>query len=623
MTKLFKAGLLPGRLHNSEPDKISGTERCSPTCRQRRWLPDLALALLATLLLVAVQGCGHLRESARFLGGSEEVNQPRPIILTDESARAGFHFSVGQLALSEGDAREAIREFELAAVYDPDSADIRLTLATLLISAGNLDRAAVHLEKCVALDPQNRKARTLLAGIAYSRKDHDEAARQYRAILETLDEHPENSAITILLAAVEFERKKEDLAITLLKDYLKRHPKSNTVQSYLGRVYAETGRWREAERAFDRVGRITGNAVEPLLQLGKIYEQKERQDDALRIYRKARAKSKDDPRVLSKLGALYIKREEKKRALETFLKLEMIDPDDLDNVVRVGALYFDEKNYPEAMKRFERVRAIRPGAHLVRYYLAVSLIASEDFDRALEEFRQIPAESQFFIDSQTHLGFLYQRLGNVKEAIRVTELAVEGKAPGADMKLALASLYARDQRADDAIRVVREVIEKDPESEQAYYALAIIYDQTKKQDQALAQMQKVMDLNPENAAALNYVGYTWAERGVRLDEAEAFIRRAVSLEPEDGFIRDSLGWVFYQTGRYDEAVKELQEAARLANNDPVILEHLGDAYLKTNDGARALNAYESALEKHPTAEIAPKLREKIQALKSQLKSENP
>lgn len=623
MTKLLKAGVLPGRLRNSGPDKISGRNPLVPACRQPPRLPFVALTLLAALSLLAVQGCGHLRERSRFFGGAREAEQLRPIILADENARAGFHFSVGQLALSEGDVEEAIREFELAAVYDPGSADIRLTLATLLISAGNLDRASVHLEKCIEIDPLSRRARTLLAGIAYSRKNLDEAARQYRAILEMGDEHPEDSAITILLAAVEFERENKEPAVTLLRDYLKGHPKSNTVQSYLARLYAEMGRWPEAERAFGRVGRITGNAVEPLLQLGAIYEEKERRDDALRIYRKALAKSKDDPKVLSKLGALYIKREDKKRALQTFLRIETIDPDDLDNVVRVGALYFDEKNYPEAMKRFERVRTIRPRAHLVRYYLAVSLIAAEEFDRALEEFKQIPAESQFFIDSQTHMGFLYQRLGNVKEAIRVTELAVEGKAQGVDLKLALASLYARDQREDDAIRVVREVIEKDPKSEQAHYALALIYDQGKKQDQALAQMQKVMALNPENAGALNYVGYSWAERGVRLDEAEEFIRRAVALKPEDGFIRDSLGWVFYQKGRYDEAVKELKEAARLADNDPVILEHLGDAYLKTNERSRALDAYESALEKHPTAEIAPKLREKIQALKSQLKSENP
>src|SRR5207247_1682915 len=78
--------------------------------------------------------------------------------------------------------------------------------------------------------------------------------------------------------------------------------------------------------------------------------------------------------------------------------------------------------------------------------------------------------------------------------------------------------------------------------------------------------------------ALNYLGYTYAEMGVRLDEAEKLIRRALEIEPDDGFYVDSLGWVYYQRGDYRRAVEHLERAVELAGDDPTVAEHLGDAY---------------------------------------------
>ncbi len=335
------------------------------------------------------------------------------------------------------------------------------------------------------------------------------------------------------------------------------------------------------------------------------------------------AQSPDNPQALARVGRAYIRLKDAKRALTTLRRLEDVAPDDLDNIVRVGLLYFDRKNLPEAIKRFERVLTLRPDSNQVRYYLAVTFIEMKDYDRALTEFKRIPVDSQFFLDSQTQLGFLYERGGRIGDAIRVIEAAVTRDPSLLDLKLALGGLYAKDKRTADAIRIVEEVIAKDPKNDKAQYALAIVYDQAKMQEEAVRQMQKVAEIDPRNASALNYVGYTWAEKGIRLDEAEALIRRAVALKPRDGYIRDSLGWVLYQKGDYQRAVKELEMAAHMASNDPVVMEHLGDAYLKVKDEARALKTYEEALRGFPKAENAAKLREKIDQLKRQRKTEKP
>jgi Flp pilus assembly protein TadD len=132
-------------------------------------------------------------------------------------------------------------------------------------------------------------------------------------------------------------------------------------------------------------------------------------------------------------------------------------------------------------------------------------------------------------------------------------------------------------------------------------------------------MKSVIRKNPDHAEALNYLGYTYADRNVNLDEALELIQRALELKPESGYIVDSLGWVYYQKGDYERAIKELERAVAMTPDDPVINEHLGDGYLKLNKKAKALEAYKRALQLDPKVDQSKKLKEKIKALETEQK----
>ncbi len=110
-------------------------------------------------------------------------------------------------------------------------------------------------------------------------------------------------------------------------------------------------------------------------------------------------------------------------------------------------------------------------------------------------------------------------------------------------------------------------------------------------------MRRVIALEPQNASALNYLGYTYADLGQNLDEAEQLILEALKYKPDDGFITDSLGWVYYKKGDYQKALAYLKKASEIVPEDPVILEHVGDAYLKLNDKPNALKYYQKSLVK--------------------------
>lgn len=129
-------------------------------------------------------------------------------------------------------------------------------------------------------------------------------------------------------------------------------------------------------------------------------------------------------------------------------------------------------------------------------------------------------------------------------------------------------------------------------------------------------MREVISLNPEHANALNYLGYTFADKGIHLDEALELVQKALKLKPDSGYITDSLGWVYYKKGEYVRAVTELEKAIELTPDDPIITEHLGDSYLKVNLLKKALKFYERALQLKPKEDQLNRLRKKIKAIKA-------
>ena len=99
-------------------------------------------------------------------------------------------------------------------------------------------------------------------------------------------------------------------------------------------------------------------------------------------------------------------------------------------------------------------------------------------------------------------------------------------------------------------------------------------------EESIKSMEKVLDIDPQNADALNFIGYSYADRGIHLDEAEQMIVQALKIKPDNGYILDSLGWVHFKKNKYDSALKHLKRALELLPDDPNIMEHLGDVYLK-------------------------------------------
>ena len=155
-------------------------------------------------------------------------------------------------------------------------------------------------------------------------------------------------------------------------------------------------------------------------------------------------------------------------------------------------------------------------------------------------------------------------------------------------------------------------MEGNPDNKALLMPLVMTLDSIRRKEQALEYAKKALKLDADYVPALNYIGYTFAEMGINLDEAERLVRKAVELSPDDGFILDSLGWVYFRKGKVENAIRYLRKAHELVPDDPVIAEHLADAYAARQMFDRAVEVYRQAVKNAKKGEEKRRLKRKLE-----------
>ena len=193
--------------------------------------------------------------------------------------------------------------------------------------------------------------------------------------------------------------------------------------------------------------------------------------------------------------------------------------------------------------------------------------------------------------------------------------AIQIKPKDGDLYLILAALYEKENQLQKAIDTLKKGLEQDKEDIELHFQIGATYDKLGDFDKMATEMKEVLRLNPDHADALNYLGYSYAERGVLLEEALHLIQKAMTLKPDAGYITDSLGWVYFKLGDYGRAVIELEKANQLTPDDPTVTEHLADGYSKLNRTEKAIEFYEKAQKLDPKPDQVERLKNKIKELK--------
>src|SRR5208282_4265992 len=208
------------------------------------------------------------------------------------------------------------------------------------------------------------------------------------------------------------------------------------------------------------------------------------------------------------------------------------------------------------------------------------------------------------------LSYYLTQANRLEDSVRILEDAHKKWPDTADLAYFLALGYSDLKRYDQAISLLQELIKKNPDSRDARFELATIYEKLDRVADMEREFKTLLDKFPNDAAVLNYLGYSLAERGIELPAAEEMIRRAVNLEPDNGAYHDSLGWVYFKERNYPKTLEELTRAVELLPDDPTVWEHMGDYHAQLKEPDKAWDAWmTSAVNDPENKKIIKKLSE--------------
>ena len=508
-----------------------------------------------------------------------------------KSATAGYHFSMARAYSLSGEHQRAVESYRAALNYDPESALLRAKLSSELVKLGLLSDALQEAKNAVELDPNYIDARLLLAGLYSTASDNESAIREYDTILK-LD--PESEEAAVFRAQVLIESGKTGGAITSLENFVKKQPGSTVGWFYLGQAYQRRGDNGAAEKSFKKAIEIEDRFSQAYLSLGYLYEADSKDEKAIKVYESLYNRSQNIS-AAKRISTLLLKAERYKEALP-FLEVVMAnDPDDLNTQVKLGLIYIESGRLDDSDRLFSDLQRKNPDSDRVHYYLASVQEEKKEFENALENFLKVKPESEFFNDSSIHAAYIYQSRSENDKAKSLIRDSIKKSPKYANFYVYLAALEEQDKNFQTAIDVLKSGETLFPDHEKILYYQGSLFDKIGDTDSAVHLMEKILSSNPDHSDALNYIGYTWTSKGVRLREAGAYLQRAIALQPDNAFILDSWGWHLFTLGKYSRAAVVLEKAAELQPAESIILEHLADVYVQLNLKEKAVAQYEEAL----------------------------
>ena len=237
------------------------------------------------------------------------------------------------------------------------------------------------------------------------------------------------------------------------------------------------------------------------------------------------------------------------------------------------------------------------------------------YDLAVEEYAKISPSSSYFLSSELGRVGALRDGGKTEAALEVLYYLSREFSDIGIVHNSLGDFLRREERYSEAKiaydRAVDIYRENNNVSWVVLYARGITHERLQEWDKAESDFRNALTINPDQANVLNYLGYSLIDRGEKLDEAMTMIEKAVSLQPESGYIVDSLAWGLFKLGQYETAIPHMEKAAELMPVDPIVTDHLGDLYWAVGRQLEAKFQWRRALSFDPELKDATRIREKL------------
>jgi tetratricopeptide (TPR) repeat protein len=527
---------------------------------------------------------------------------------TDPGNLVDDHLLLGRLYRLNNDLQKAEAEFKTAVKLQPESEEAVTTLAYLYNEEGDATRAIESLNSI----PEPSRSAKLYSALGYTyeqQKQYKEAIAAYRHAIE-LDR--DNLDAIRGLAQNLMNDGQTDAALDQYKIIADANPEDAQTYLRMAEIYRKNGRFDRALESLNRAQTMVPESIEVPYQIAAVLQSQGRYEDAAKNLKSLLDKTEKPDNnytqgernnravFLERLGSIYRDMGSTQLALDTFRQmLSLGDEDAVRGYQQIIDTYREAKEWTQATAAAkEAVRKI-PNDRGLKMVLASQLADSGDAEGGINQVKAL----------------------------------LKGSPEDREVYIALAQMYSRLKRwpeAEEAISKADQISTKPEDKQYTVFVRGSILEHEKKYDQAEEAFKQVLNADPQNAMTLNYLGYMLADRGVRLEEALNYIKKAVDLDPANGAYLDSLGWAYFKLGRYDQAEESLNKAVQRTPNDPTIQDHLADVYQKTGRLKLAAAHWERALAEWnrtvsvevESADVA-KVQKKLESARVKLAKESP
>ncbi len=566
------------------------------------------------------------------------------------SAASYAHFLRARLQHHEANHRGALDELRLALASDDGNPYLLTQMGEQYARLSELERAEAQLKRVIDKSPDYAPAQLLMGRVLY---EAQKTTRARAHLSRAIKLRPSDPDAYLVLTQLWLDQGKIDEAIKVVEDLGGALPGEPIGFRRLGLALAERGDAVRAERLLSRAVERDPGDVEAWTTLARIHESAGRPEKALEAWSRAVERDPENRDVLLSAGRLALRLDKPGEARAYFDLLLSLGRDP-ESVVKVAFSYLavhrlsdaatvldtSRKQLEEPRLHFyaglvhERVRnwakaveaydAVRADAGEVvfeaRLHKAMCQSALGQHKAALDAFAKLSEDRPGLSGLIPARARALERAGRAKEAEGVLLAAFEPR-PAADVLDALGGFYERQGRSAEAVTLLNRTLQKFPKDEPLLFALAAAQERKGDWQRAIDTMRQVLDANPTNAAALNFIGYTLADRGGDLDEAERLVSKALDSRPDTAAYLDSMGWVAFRKGQFERAVEFLEKAVAESPDEPTLLEHLADACAKAGRRPRAeavLKRAVQVLTENPEAADRPlqraELEKKLKAL---------
>jgi tetratricopeptide (TPR) repeat protein len=481
------------------------------------------------------------------------------------------HLLLGRLYFLNKDAVKAETEFKAAVNLDPTSEEAITNLAYLYNDEGANNKAA-ELLKSVPDAQRSSKIYAALGSTYEQQKDYKNAIAAFR---QALSMDKENLDAMRGLAQNLANDNQIDAALDEYRTIQDADPQDATAAMRVAEIYRRQGKFDLAMENLKKAAALVQDSLEIPYNEALILEAQGKYEDAATVLQKlvahplppdARAGDKSNRALfLERLGNVYREAGRPLLAMETFRKIIDLGGDEAARGYQdVIDSYRDQKQWSDATKTAQEAVKKLPNDKGLKLTLAQQLADS----------------------------------GKADDSVQLAKSVLKGGPDDRDSYIMLSQIYMRLKRwkeSEDAIAQAEKLAARPEEKEYIRFLQASIYERQKKFDQAEQAFRQVLQENPSNSMALNYLGYMLADRNTHLEEALNLIKKALDFDPQNYNYIDSLGWVYFKLGNYDQAEENLRRAADKAPNDATIQDHLGELYARTNRFKLAATHWERAL----------------------------